>query len=220
MTSLIILSLTTAEWIQSIVAVITLMAVLVALFKDKFWQWWDKPIIEMEFSRKNDRCYRNAYVDRDLIQDEGPWPALQRQYYRLRIFNDGGTASNLKVVVDVYDSEFQQAKRFEPSLLRWVNNEKKIDLSHGEDNYINLLSIVIQPQKIKNRLRVEIADYLPRGIAWDRPAGPWIFKVSVYGDNLKNAITKYWQYIPTENPENAGDLKESQIAKGIIEKQI
>jgi hypothetical protein len=213
----IILTLTAAERIQSAVGIITLIAVLVAFFKDKFWQRWDRPKIKMEFDKENDRCYRSAHIDKDIIQDVDKIVTSDRQYYRLRIFNDGGKASNLKVIIDVYDSGFQQAKRFEPSLLRWVSGEDKIDLSHGEDNYINLLSFVIRPPEIKNRLRVEITDYLPRAIAWDRPAGQWIFKVSIYGDNLKNAVTKYWQYIPSETPDNPGDIKEIKMKEGIME---
>ena len=176
--------LTIADKIQVSLASITLLAVIVALFGERFWRLIDRPKIEISFNRNSDRCFRWADVLQDNVQDEGVHMNVRRQYFRLKVKNNGGLARNLRIRVDVFRGD-EELERFEPSTLLWISGHEREDLANGESEYINFLSQVLQsPTRIGNRLRIEVFNAAEGGIAWDRPLARYNYKIVVYGDNI------------------------------------
>lgn len=202
-------------WYDWIMPALTFLAILVALFRNWFWDFVKKPKILMEFCKENERCYRIAD---EIVQMQGPsGPYFQdvgckRQYYRIRVRNTGGNAFGLKAKVEVFDSNGKLAARSEPSLLRWITGESLIDLAKGEDSYVNLVSQVIKSSVDTNaKLRMELFDMTPRGIAINRNLAEWIFRVTIYGNNITNPLTKWYKYTPPKHEEQPGDLIEVPV---------
>jgi len=199
--------LSTSDYIQILIALVTLLAVLVALFKDRFWNWWDRPRISVSFDKISDRCYRWAEVTRDNIQDEGQHLHVKRQYFRLKVENKGGLVKRLRVRVDMFDSRNNEVERFEPSELLWISGKEQMELARGESEYVNFLSQVIySPTQISNRLRVELHNASERGIAWDRKLTVYNFRLTVYGDNIKPQ-THFARFTPRKEADKPGKLE-------------
>jgi hypothetical protein len=191
---------TLSNYLQLGMLVATFSVFFVALFGETVWDWIKRPKIILKFDKASDRCFRQATVPVDEIQNErdSPFKNVERAYYRLKVKNEGGLAKNVKVKIDIFDSEENEIPYFEPSLLNWISWHEKEDLTKDEENYVNICSQVISPcqetlkkvygQKevtISRRLRIELFDKNPRGIIWDLPLDNYIFKIIVHGDNIK-----------------------------------
>ncbi len=182
----------------------TFAAVMVALFGQRFNNWLNQPIILVDFDSNSDRCYRNAVLNEDVIQDFGRFTNVTRQYFRLKVSNVGNdTAKKVRMTIDLYYEDGKEAERFEPTCLRWFTQDKEIDIASGETTYINLLSQIIKISESHTRtyaknlfvIRWEIFDYTPRGIAWDRERRVFNIKLVVHGDNVK-ARSLWFRFIP------------------------
>lgn len=196
------------DWIRLNAPVITLLAVLVALYGERFWRWIDSPKIKISFSIDSDRCRRKASVAPDRIQNVGMIDIVERQYYRLRIHNSGGYAKGLKTKVELLESNMLPPERFEPSSLRWIDGSETINLTKNEDDYINLLSYVTGTIEVKNPIRIELHDLSNlRGIAWDRPMQVWILRVSIHGENLDKGLMEHWRFTPPSDSTSCGILE-------------
>lgn len=190
-------------------------AVIVALFWDKTWSlitWFflKKPKLSILFDKNSERCYRTATLVGDAIQGHSTVINVDRQYFRLRIRNNGGFAQKIKVRADLLSPLLDELDRFEPTTLRWINNREENDLARGEVSYINLLSQIINNPRITERLRVEVFDKTPRGIGWDRPLDEYIIKIIVHGENI-SPITEYFRFIPPTFNIQAGELEKTSI---------
>jgi len=196
---------------------LTFLAVFVALFGTRFVKWLDRPILNIEFDKNSDRCFRDATLDHDIVQEWGTF-CTRRQYFRLKITNSGyGTARKVRAIVDIYYEGMKEAERFEPNCLRWItgkDNKNEIDIASGEVTYVNLLSQIkeytpISAKPIKDNffvIRWEICDFEDRGIAWDRESRKYLIKLIVHGDNIK-AKTYWFQFIPDQDSiYGAGEL--------------
>ena len=193
----------------------TFMAVMVALFGKRIRDWWDRPIIEISFNPVSDRCYRSASPNIDSIQSFPGFTPCERQYFRLRVHNSGGsTAKKVRVVVDIYYENMEEAERFEPNRLIWIIGGTETDIASGETTYINLLSHVtkLKPKSLPippnlTVIRWEIDRGIPRGIAWDRETRKYIIKLIVHGDNI-SAKQHWFKYAPDKsNVFKVGALK-------------
>jgi hypothetical protein len=197
--------MTTSDWIQAVLALITLLAVLVALFGARLWRWQDRPRLKIDFNKNSERCFRWAIIEANNVQDEGVFSKVKKYYFRLRVQNIGGVARNLRARCDVLGSDFQPLDRFEPTTLNWINSKESLDLARGESEYVNLISQVVSNQSIKNRLTIEVFNTSPRGIAWDRPLKEYIFEVTLYGDNFKPVSTQF-RFMPNTDVDKPGEL--------------
>ena len=198
--------LTLSDWIQIGIAVITSIAVIVALFGKRFWDLFDRPKIKISFDKSSDRCFRWAIIKNNHIQDEGVHENVKKQYFRLRVTNKGGLAKGLRVRADIFDKSGKELERFEPSTLRWINGKEEVDLAVGESEFVNFLSQVLESdRKINNRLTIEVFDASPRGIAWDRLLMEYHFQITVYGENIKPKSFKA-VFKPNQTKSKPGDL--------------
>lgn len=186
-------------------AISTFLAVIVALFAERFWKWKDRPKIKIDFDKSSDRCFRWAMVPLCNIQDEGQRKDVKKYYFRLKVTNDGDAAIKLRVRVDIKDETGREIERFEPSTLQWINKKEETDLLKGESEYVNFLSQVVNSPEIKNRLTIEIFDTSPRGIAWDRPLDTYEYAVTIYGENIK-PILIHAKFVPDSNIMKPGKL--------------
>lgn len=199
-----------SDCIQIIIALSALLAVIAALFGETIRLWLYGPRIIIEFDKENERCFRGAIVVKDIIQDQsGIFENVKRQYFRLRVANKGLTvARQLKAKVELYFPDGSLADRFEPSFLRWVSGQEFIDLATEEEEYLNLISQVIDQRINGYRLRVELSNMALRGIAWDRGLSDWVLKVSVHGENINAPIVRFFQFNPLKDENQPGNLIE------------
>ncbi|MEK9201199.1 MAG: hypothetical protein AAB909_04480 [Patescibacteria group bacterium] len=193
------------DYIQLLIATATLIAVLVALFAERFWRWLDRPKLDIQFNKNSDRCFRWALVPLCNIQDEGQKSNVKKFYFRLKVTNRGGAAKGLKVRVDIRDERGTETERFEPSTLQWINRKEEIDLLNGESEYVNFLSQVVNSPEIKNRLTVEVFDTSSRGIAWDRILKIYKYSIAIYGENIKPIVVAA-KFIPNSDVTKPGNL--------------
>lgn len=191
-------------WVALAVLVALLIPSINALIK-----FINRVKIKISFNKYSERCSRKATVINDNIQDTPTYQFIERNYFRLIIKCINGLAKNIRVRVDLLDQYFKEVPRFEPCLLRWVIPKEKIDLAKDEYEYINLVSQIMNEPGIKNRVRVEIQDTTPRGIAWDRPLKKYILKVSAFGENFIPVI-KYFEFKPASSFKllTPGNIKE------------
>lgn len=213
---------TLSNYLQLGMLLATFSVVFVALFGETVWDWIKRPNIFLKFDKASDRCFRQATVPVDKIQNgrDGHFKNVERAYYRLKVKNEGGLAKNVKVKIDIFDSEENEIPYFEPSLLNWISGHEKEDLTNDEEDYVNICSQVISPcqetlkkvygQKevtISRRLRIELFDKKPRGIIWDLPLDNYIFKIIVHGDNIK-PVVKNFEFKKPSSDTQLGDLVE------------
>jgi hypothetical protein len=193
------------------VAATVFVALLVPLI-NKLFNFINRTKVKILYNKYSERCLRKATVINDNIQDTPTYQFVERNYFRLIIKCTNGLAKNIRVRVDLLDQYLKEVPRFEPCLLRWVIPKEKIDLVKGEYEYINLISQVINEPGIKNRIRIEIQDTTPRGVAWDRPLKKYILKVSAFGENFSPVI-KYFEFKPALSFKllTSGNLKEIKI---------
>lgn len=187
-------------------AIATFLAVLVALFGKRAQDWIDRPKMRVSYWQESERCFRGAMQINDRIQNF-PHIPLERQFFRLRVSNEGKqTARRVKVVVDLYYENGEPAERFEPNSLRWIaSDQETIDIASQEKTYINLLSQITKikqnGEKIPSNLfviRWEVFNMMPRGIAWDRESRDYLIKLIIHGDNFEPS-TKWLKFIPDKN---------------------
>ena len=213
---------TLSDYLQLGMLVATFSVVFVALFGATFRDWIKRPKIFLKFDKASDRCFRQATVLEDEIQNErdSPFKNVERAYYRLKVKNEGGLAKNVKVKIDIFDSEENEIPYFEPSLLNWISEHEKEDLTKDEEDYVNICSQVISPHQeplqkergkeevtISKRLRIELFDKNPRGIIWDLPLDNYIFKIIIHGDNIK-PVVKNFEFKKPASDTQLGDLVE------------
>ena len=193
---------------------LTFLAVVIALFGQRFHNWLDRPVIQIDFDRNSDRCFRSANPIGETIQDFPNLIPETRQYFRLKVINNGrGTAKSVRVLVDLYYEDMKEAERFEPNCLVWITGDKEIDIASGESAYINLLSqitkVINSPNNVPSNyfvIRWGLFDLTPRGIAWDIRSMIYNIKIIVHGDNI-GAKTYWFKFVPdSSNIFVIGDL--------------
>lgn len=197
--------LTISDKIQAAMTFFTFCAVIIALFGERFWRLLERPKIKVTFDKNSDRCFRWADVQLCNIQDEGRIQNVRKYYFRLKITNNGDTATKLRVRVDIKDKNGKEVERFEPSTLQWINRKEETDLLNGESEYVNFLSQVVNHPEINNRLTIEIFDTSPRGIAWDRQLDRYEYSITVFGGNIKPVLV-YAKFVPNKDKALPGKL--------------
>ncbi|MFA4955013.1 MAG: hypothetical protein WC641_06920 [Patescibacteria group bacterium] len=177
-------------WVAS-TAVATFLAVLVALFNERFWSWWKRPIINATFDQRSERCVRLAT---DVTK---PQLSIVRKYFRLHVLNKGRTTvKGLKAKIEIYDMNDKPVDFFEPSLLRWIVGSAVTDLAPNEEEYLNLCSQTLT-QDVSKRFRVEIFDTQTlRGIEWDRDLDQYKMRIAFHADNLVIPVMKSFIFKP------------------------
>ena len=202
--------MTISDWIQLSLAVIATIALIVALFGDRFWQFYKRPKIAVEFNPQSERCSRLARPKNE---------PLGRYFFRLRVINNGKTeAKRLRAKVELFTSKnkgddfielssLYPAPYFEPSTLHWITSLEFVDLAPDEDWYLDLVSQSIE-HSLDKPLRIEIFNRDSRGVIWNRTLDKYIIRVIIHGENITKPVIKYFLFNPSTNSENVGSLSE------------
>ncbi len=100
-------------WISFILALIMLLAVVVALFGKRFWDWVDKPIIKFGLDNKEPHVIQTYAGDSTIIK-----------YFRLRIINEGRTVAkncHIKLISAMPLGKKLKCPLVERDKLKWSN---------------------------------------------------------------------------------------------------
>jgi hypothetical protein len=94
---------TLSDYLQLGMLVATFFVIPAALFGATFRDWIKRPKIFLKFDKASDRCFRQATVLEDEIQNgrDSHFKNVERVYYRLKVKNEGGLAKNVKVKIDI-----------------------------------------------------------------------------------------------------------------------
>lgn len=95
----------------------TSLAVIVALFKDIIWGWWDRPVLELEANTEEPHCQRSSFQFKDRSTESC-------YYLRLWVKNCGKSrAEKVQVYVDSLHQKngdkFEPVKNYLPMNLTW-----------------------------------------------------------------------------------------------------
>ncbi len=116
-----------AQWVA---AGATLLAVLVALFREEIVSWWRRPVLDVSVLLSPPHCH--ATILQYQVQRIAP-TSVQAQcyYFRLWVENRGRTRAErvqvfaAKLFRRVADGSFQEDKRFLPLNLRWAHGQAR-----------------------------------------------------------------------------------------------
>lgn len=203
--------LATSDTIQLLIAGITLLAVLVALFGERLWKHKDRPKIEVYFDDEDPECYH--LTNMHIHQNEKIIESIPTYYIRLRVTNSGtNSLENTEVIL----------KRVEPrpgnfmSLnLSWAgyNNApnditRTVRIPQGVTRIVDIIEIMEPNQTVSfaNKLESNNDSDTERYKAYSKgfrccsikpntlsdifPAGKHVFYIGVYADNTKPKIIK------------------------------
>ncbi|MBI4004585.1 hypothetical protein HY358_00445 [Candidatus Roizmanbacteria bacterium] len=195
----------TSDFIQIVIATITLFAVLVALFGQRFWKWKDKPQIGINFDEENSEFYH--LTDMHIIQNGAIIALIPTYYIRLKITNLGKTTlENAEVILE---KVAPQQERFMSLNLSWAGfiappNDitRTARIPPGQSRVVDIIE-VMEPKPTS-----EIADYLkklkdtdaerysaygkgfrccsikPNSLSDIFPINNYMFNLGVYADNV------------------------------------
>ena len=176
---------------MDIQAWITLIAVLVALFQQKFWDWWNKPVIIFGLSNFSPH----------IVTDYGN-PTMTK-YFRLRVINTGRTtAKNCQIKILSVNPMNKQLNfpLIEPDKLKWSSAptdsrysipREKLDISpHGGWEFCDIF-------KLESTHLVDIK-FQSLGRREVSIREEYLLKIEISGDNFDPKIA----YIKTINPQN------------------
>jgi len=114
-----------AQWVA---AGATLLAVLVALFKQEILSWWRRPVLDVSVLLEPPHCH--ATILQYKVQRTAPtFVQAQCYYFRLWVGNRGRTRADrvqvfaAKLHRCVADGSFKEDKRFLPLNLRWAHSQ-------------------------------------------------------------------------------------------------
>jgi hypothetical protein len=120
-----------AQWLAPIV---TVFAVLVALFGQQFWAWWRRPILKIEFEEKE------PFVRETNLQN-----GKRGEWVRVRVRNVGRSPAQrcIPMLVAV-TSDSGERQDIDPMQLRWAGvprsqGYKPMNLANGDFAYVNVL---------------------------------------------------------------------------------
>ncbi len=202
--------MTISDWIQLSLTIIATLALIVALFGDRFWQFYKKPKIAVEFNPQSERCFRLAHPKNE---------PLGRYFFRLRVINNGKTeAKRLRAKVELFTSKnkgdnlieissLYPVPYFEPSTLHWITSLEFVDLASDEDWYLDLVSQSVD-HSLDKPLRIEIFNRNSRGVIWNKPLDEYIIRVVIHGENINKPIKRYFKFSPNTDKDNIGSLSE------------
>jgi hypothetical protein len=153
-----------ALYVNWCTAILTLLAILVALFKEELTLLWRRPRLKATISLTPPHCTKTPYFVND--PESSQQKSVECYFFRLWVENIGNNRANN---VQVYaaqlfkkhaDGRFKEVEGFLPMNLRWANNLNPSDPAVFEDlnpkmGYHCDLAHIIDPQHadlVGNRL--------------------------------------------------------------------
>ncbi|OGJ16390.1 MAG: hypothetical protein A2632_02850 [Candidatus Pacebacteria bacterium RIFCSPHIGHO2_01_FULL_46_16] len=140
-----------SDFIQLIIAVITLLAVLVALFGNRLWKWFDRPKIIVDFDDNNPEFFHQTEMH--IHQNGQIIKSVPTYYIRLKVTNAGkDTLENAEVVLE---KVIPQQEKFMSLNLSWAgfisaSNDitRTVRIPRKQSRIIDVIE-VMKPQETK-----------------------------------------------------------------------
>lgn len=188
-------------WVNFALALITFLAVVIALFGKAFWDWWNKPKMIFRLGNKEPHRIQGITNNKQII-----W------YFRLEVMNVGKTiAKNCYIKINsVLSDDGRQIEYFEPSKLKWSGAPRDMNYRENPPKNINEVDIPNLPPIFR-----ESKDISPRR-GWElcdlfetlgdgsftflshsgRPyyrinEGNYIIEIEIFGDDIEPKKKKF-----------------------------
>ena len=191
------------QYIQIFIALVTLFAALVALFQEKFWNWWNRPQIKVFFDDNSFNCYHKT-VQRILFSNGTTRQmfTLPTYYIRLKVLNEGkSTSKNVEVVLEKSNP---LTERFIPLNLSWSSQvpdatgiSRTVSIPPGQSREVDIIEVTepiqtIEASKILDNERFteyskgfRCCSIKPTSLSDIFPKGKYTFYIGIYGENVK-----------------------------------
>lgn len=201
-----------SDYIQLGIAGATLIAVFVALFANRFWEWLDRPNISVCFDDNNTENYHRTSME--LRNGAGQLiESIPVYYIRLKITNSGKrTAENTEVVLEKVEP---QPNVFMSLNLSWAGQAadetgiaRTVRIPQKQSRIIDVIEIMEPSQTldfVKNKLsnndsskkRYEgyskgfrTCSIKPNTFSDIFSSGDYIFHIGIYADNTEPKLVK------------------------------
>lgn len=204
--SIVTQTLTSNDYIQMVIAFVTFLAVLVALFGERLWKWKDRPQIDVYFGRSDPECYH--LTNMHVIQNGVIIGVIPTYYIRLKVSNSGAsTLENTEVVLEKVEP---QPDRFMSLNLSWAgfnvppnDIQRTVRIPRKQSRIVDIIE-VMEPSKtlsFAEKLSVQKDSDTERYKSYSngfrscsiKPntlsdiflAGKYIFHLGIYADNTE-----------------------------------
>jgi hypothetical protein len=145
---------------ETISAIATAAAVIVALLGETFWRWWRRPRLSASLRLGPPDCHLTtigergevrAYYFRVWVENRGRGPAEQAQVFASRLLRER-------------DGEFREHREFLPMYHRWTHTGQITEprIHRGMGRHCDL-GCVVQPRHNQFQLLMEVAPH----VGWD-----------------------------------------------------
>jgi len=205
-------------WVNIVLAIVTFLAVLVALFQERIRKFWNRAILDMEINLTPPDCHQIS-----LTNQRGEFVG-QSIYIRIRVTHKKGAAGeNVEIMpINFFHVEdnrkLEKLKHFLPISLVWshfqprtnvirvpVNLFRHCDFGHfikepsNQDKSLLILDTMVQPNPVAGG---EVPNII-------KP-GKYRFELLLSGDNVKS-IRKSWQLEFDKWSENEQEMLTKNI---------
>jgi hypothetical protein len=141
-------SVTISDKIQLLMVFGTFLAVLVALFGQRLWEFWDKPVLKILFKQESPSCHKTSlggrvpvYYFRFIVKNTGNKQAEDCEAYleKIKKLNDLGKC--------------EEYTNFTPVNLKWSGFREPIQrtIYPDKETFCDLGKIVEQPQLYESK---------------------------------------------------------------------
>jgi len=194
---------TLTDWLPLVSAVLTLLAILVALFKDKFWAWAQRPRLSVRIKMQPPDCLSIPLMGQDPVTNQVL--SIDAYYFRLWVENSGGQANNVQVFAnrlerDSGEGVYEEVPAFLPMSLKWSNMpdppppiyasalHHKMGRHCDLGNIINFLNALIAPNVLSaspsgDRCLKLATEADPNAGSNRLPAGSYRLQLKIAGEN-------------------------------------
>lgn len=200
-----------SDFIQLIIACVTFIAVIVALFANRFWEWLDRPHISVYFNDENTENYHQTSME--LRNGAGQLiESIPTYYVRLKITNLGKrTLENTEVILEKVEP---QPNVFMSLNLSWAGQvadgtgiARIVRIPQEQSRIIDVLE-VMEPTQTLNFIKnlsnndpsikryekyskgFRSCSIRPNTLSDIFTAGTYIFHLGIYADNTEPKLVK------------------------------
>lgn len=205
---------TSSDNIQLLIASATFLAVLVALFAERFWKWLDRPRIKVYFSDQDSECYHKTTMDIHYRNGQTIESiSIPTYYVRLKVFNSGReTLNNVEVVLEKIEPRPTTFMSLNLSWAGFINPpndiKRTVRIPSRQSRVVDVIEVMEPNQTLQfanklgtqndpdtNRYRAYIKGFRscsikPNTLSDVSPSGKYIFHIGIYADRVKPKIVK------------------------------
>jgi len=198
-------NLNISDKIQFFMAVSTFLAVFVALFGKKAWEYINRPLLHIKFKLAPPDCHKT--------KKQGGNVSFPVYYFRFLVENIGKTqAEGCEIVLERISIQNEQGnfieyKNYTPVNLKWTGSRNPYErtiqpergiycdlgrIHHPDYSYQSIYVNITEKEKKVNKFAIALAPYEYYYSQWDSlTPGKYQLVVSVYSRNAKKVTRKF-----------------------------